>query len=541
MVAPNAQYQIQEVPLKIVGGTHYGRYPKISDEETWNFLVSDGFLVPYAGYANVLTLASTLPGRGVYSSFRESMLLAVWGTLVYRINQNLTYSIIGSLFTDTGDVYIAENNNGQIALTDGVYVYVYNYATEVSADVFRSSNPTSVNSFTFPYTSPGYISFQNGNLIIACQYTTNWILSGINDDGAPDATVWTVDSDTVGALQTKPDYVQAAVPVPGGGNNLLLLGRNVAETWQYTGGALFPYQRLSTFNSDYGCINPATVSGLGDVIVWIGVNEQSGPTLMVYSGNQVKQISTDGIDFTMGNLTNPSNCTGFLYQQDGHLIYQFTFPSSNISYAYDFETQLFFNVSDENLNYHIARQIVYFNNTYYFVSLNGGNLYEFDTKFSAAQYATDNIKPIPRIRITAPFRLPTQRPFIVKSLGFTIEQGEPNAIPVIYDYTGGYQEILAENGYFIAAENGSFICTEEEPQAPTAIFPIPTNAVYLSISRDGGVNFGSSLERPMNPTGNRVSRFIYQRLGRANDFTAQIRFVGPQRFVVTDGLLEVYE
>ena len=548
MVAPNAQQQIQEIPLQLVGGSTFGRYPKISDARTYNFIVSDGFLVPYAGYKNVLTLATNLPGRGIYSSFRESMLVAVFGTIVYRINPvgaqssgdpEFTYSLIGNVFTDTGDIYIAENNNGQICLTDGIYVYVYNYLT----GTFTSSNPSTTDSFNFPYSSPGYIAFQNGNLIIACQGTTNWILSGENEDGAPDATVWQITGPTVGALQTKPDYVQAAVPVPGGANNLLLLGRNVAEVWQYTGTALFPYQRNNTANSDYGCINPATVSGLGNVIVWIGVNEQSGPTLMVYAGDigHIEQISTDGIDYTMGNLTNPANCTGFLYQQDGHLIYQFTFPSSNISYAYDFETKLFSNVTDENLNYHIARQIVYFNNTYYFVSLNGGNLYEFDTKFTSAQYSSASIHPIPRIRITPPIRLPTQRPFIIKSLAFTLEQGEPNPIEIIEDYTGGFQAITTENDAVILTESGQFLCTEENPLIPAATYFIPTNAVYLSISRDGAVNFGSSWEKPMNPTGNRRSRFIYQRLGRANDVTPQIRFVGMGRFVVTDGLIEVYE
>ena len=72
----------------------------------------------------------------------------------------------------------------------------------------------------------------------------------------------------------------------------------------------------------------------------------------------------------LANLSNAGNCTGFLFRQDGHMIYQFTFPDDNISYAYDFNTGLFFNVSDEKLNYHIARQVVLFNNDYYFVSLN---------------------------------------------------------------------------------------------------------------------------------------------------------------------------
>ena len=32
--------------------------------------------------------------------------------------------------------------------------------------------------------------------------------------------------------ELKPDYIQAAVPLPGGGNNLLVFGRNGTELWQ---------------------------------------------------------------------------------------------------------------------------------------------------------------------------------------------------------------------------------------------------------------------------------------------------------------------
>jgi hypothetical protein len=534
-VAPTINQDVIQVAPKIVGGTNYGRYPKISVEQTWNFIISDGFLVPYAGYKNVLTLSEALPGRGIYSSYRGDIMIAAIGSIVYSIAPNLAATVIGNLFTNTGDVFIAENNGGQICLTDGVYVYVYNYAVPTTP-LLLSSNPATPNYFVFPFPNPGYISFQNGRLIIACMDTFNWVLSGFNM-----ATVWTNDAQHVGELQTKPDYVQATVPVPGGGNNLLVFGRNVTELWQDVGAALFPYQRNSTFNVDYGCLNPATVAHLKNFTVWLAVNEQSGPVLMVYIGNDIQPISTDGIDFTLGNLTNPENCTGFLYQQDGHVIYQFTFPDDNISYAYDFETKLFFNVSDENLNYHIAREIVYFNNTYYFVSLNGGNIYEFDTLFTDAEYAPDNIKQIPRIRITPPLRLPDQRYFIIKSLGFTIENGQPNIITTVVVPSPQGTPIATESGIQIATESGSIIDTEGENLIPAAVYTYSASSVSLAISRDGGENFGSFWKLDMNATGQRKSRFIYQRLGQANDCTFQLRFNGFGRFICTEGQVEVYK
>ena len=110
MPAPNAQAEVQPIPLVMVGGTHFGRYPKISDEQTWNFIVSDGFLVPYAGYKNVLTIASNNSGRGLYASYRANIMIAVFGTIVYSIDDKLAATFVGNLETTTGDVYISENN-----------------------------------------------------------------------------------------------------------------------------------------------------------------------------------------------------------------------------------------------------------------------------------------------------------------------------------------------------------------------------------------------------------------------------------------------
>ncbi len=540
MLNPSAAQEVRESPLKIVGGTHFGRYSKISREETWNFIVSDEWLVPYAGYKNALTITPDLPGRGIYSSFRGNLVVCVIGTIVYKITvdlfdfNQLQATIIGALFTSVNDVYIAENNNGEICITDGIYVYVYNYLMST----FKTSNTSSGGTFTYPGTAPGYISFQNGQLIIADSASTNWYLSGFNV-----ATSWLTTSPFVGSIQTKPDLCQAVVPVPGGGNNAFVFGRNVTELWQYVGGALFPYQRNSTLNVDYGCLNPATVAHLNTYTVWIGVNEQSGPVLMRANGNSVEQISTDGIDYQLGNLTDPENCTGFLYQQDGHTIYQFTFPTDNISYAYDFETKLFFNVSDENLNYHIAREIVYFNNTYYFVALAGGNIYEFDTLFSAAQYSQNDlsdVKIIPRIRICPPLRTPDQRYYIAKSLGFTIENGQPN-IPTVYtNNVSSNVDLAAEDGSYILCENGDFIGTEQINPVEATEITYYSEQVNLAVSRDGGVTFGNFWGKYLNPTGQFKSRFLWQRLGIANDSTYQIRFNGYGRFTCTDGVVEVY-
>ena len=534
VTAPSMRQDVQEIPLPVVGGTKFGRYAKISSEATWNFIVSDEWLVPYAGYKNQLTLSENQVGRGLYSSFIGDFMLAVIGNGVFKIistpSGGLASTSVGTVQTNTGDVYMAENGRGQICITDNVYVYIYDYFT----------NPAAITQLTaaqFPFSNPGYVSFQNGRLIIACTTTTNWVLSGFNDA----ITAWSNSASSVGSIQTKPDRCQAVVPVPGGGDNIFVFGRNVVEQWQDVAAATFPYQRASTSNIDYGCINPSTIAHLKNYIVWLGVNESSGPVLMVSMGGPIESISTDGINFQMGNLTDPENCTGFLYQQDGHVIYQFTFPTDNVSYAYDFNTKMFFNVSDENLNYHIAREVVYFNNNYYFVSLSGGNIYEFSTNFTTAQYSSTNIKIIPRIRFCPPLRFPDQEMYIAKSLSFTIENGQPNVITyttVDTEETG--IALATESGTLIATEDGTLIDTEANDTTPV-IVENSANVISLAVSRDGGETYGTFWPMDMYVTGQFRNRLNFQRVGQANDMVYQLRFNGPGRFLAFNGVVEVYK
>lgn len=535
-----AELKGNEVPLKIVGSTVFGRYPKISTEETYNMLVSDGFLVPYAGYAAQFTLSPNGKGRGAFSSISSDLVVAVVGTGVYIINPDLSYQMIGSILTSSGDVFIAENNSKQIAITDYANLYVYDYGkSPATFSIYNAQNmglPSTV-------TMPGYISFQDGRLILASTGTSAWQLSGFNN-----ATVWGNTPQTTGQLQTKTDTVLAAVPVPGHGNLLLVFGYTVGEAWTDQGLALFPYAKNTTFNLDYGCLNPATIDSLENYVVWISQNEKSGPAVTYTTGGEIRRISTDGIDFKLSNLTNPSDCYGFLFRQDGHVIYQFAFPTDNLSYAYDFNTQKFFTVTDEALNYHPARKVVFFNGVYYFVSNKDGNFYEFDTSitdyvYSLPNAATPIVKEIPRIRICPPIRLPSQRNFIAKNLGFTIENGQPNTITNVSVPQPIPQTVLVTESLpyptIITTESGFAI--QLTNFMGTINFPISSSRVDLSISRDGGQTFGNSRMRNMNASGKGKSLFIYRQLGRLNDSSVMLKFIGFTRFVVGDGTFNMYQ
>ena len=481
--------------LGIVGSTKFGIYPDVSAEETVNMFVSDNWLVPYPGYKQVLRLGEV--GRGLFYSSRANVMFAVIDDGLFVVDSGLGHQKVGTLNSLSGDVFMEENGKNQIAISDLSQIYVYNYVDGTFVTAETSGSPTGDIDFV-----PGYITFLNGYMISTdignLQGAPTWRLSEINN-----AVQWPASPNNIGAFSTKPDTALAAIRFPEKGNLLFIMGRTVSEPWYNSATAYpFPFLKSTSYNVDYGCLNPSTIGEGDSFVVWLASNEKSGPVITYSTGGERRQISNDGINNRLSQLVNPTNAYGFLVKVGGHLFYQFTFPDTrdNFTYTYDFNTEQFFTLCDENLNHHIAKQIVYFptNNTYYFISFKDGAIYELNSKYTNYDYglASDDETPlvyeIPRVRIPPTLRLPTTKPCLINNITFSIEQGQP--------------------------EN--------------------SGRIDLSISNDGGYTYSGVISQDMNPVGYRRNNVNFRSLGYTNEFTPKFRFNGFGRFVVGEGLVE---
>lgn len=589
----------KDIPLRIVGSSVFGRYPKISVEQTFNMIMSDGWLVDYAGYKNVTAQNTTtrLPsplngngvGRGIFHSTIINKIIAVVYNTVYLIDENINVTPIFTLNTFAGDVFIAEDTQGHIAVCDKVNIWIYN---EVGGSVTLA---TLSGGFT-----PGYVAYHNGRFVSVDLQSSQWRLS----DPAQNNSVFPNTAQFVGGFQTKPDIPVAVVPFPGKSNLILVMGKNLGEFWTDQGLALFPYQKSTGINIDYGCLNADTIAVSNDSICWLAGNEKSGPFIAVTNSGVPEKISTDGIDFRLGALTTPTDSHGFFFRQDGHLLYQLTFPTDNFSLVYDFNTQKFFTLTDESMNYHIAKRAVYFNETYYFVSLNDGNLYEFDTSISNYNYGFNAqsqyiVDEIPRVRIPQTLRQDDGSNFITNAIAIPFEMGyQPDpgmsvqSIVVTSEGTG-YTEAevtfaggggqgaeaaiiignfaLLDGTDFLLLDGTEFLLLDDQDghiegivvtnggvnytYPPTVIITGDgTGALAyavlsqdtlpradISISLNGGASFGNYVGIDFNTEGHYRNRFTYFGFGMSNEFTLQLRLWSKGRFVVGDGIASVYQ
>lgn len=486
---PKARY-IQESPWPIVGSTKFGQYPKISTEQTYNMLITDDFMVNFSGYKNIQSISPEGVGRGIYSSNKLGKMFAVIDNNIYWFDSHLSRTkVTGTLATNNGTVFIAENNadHNSIAFSDSQNLYIYD-------DPSNTITTYTAEQLTF---TPGYLTFQNGRIISPDIESNQWRLSELND-----AISYPLASQYVGTLQTKPDTAVACVRFPSRGNMLLVFGNTVAEQWYDVGATLFPYQRSQSTNTDYGCLNPTTIAQTDNLVCWLGANEKSGPVIMYSDGGEIQKISTDGIDLKLAQISNPTNSFGFMFRQDGHIFYVLTFVTDNLTYAYDFNTKSFYTLCDENFDAFIAKRVAFFNDQYYFVSIRDGNLYQLGSQFTNYDYGNGVRYEIPRVRVTPNTRFDDQSRSVIPYASFTIEQGQ----------TTKYQG--------------------QNPIVP---------AVDLSLSKDGGVNYGSTYRKILNPLGRRANKLQFWGLGAPNDLVTQVRFYGLQRFVVSNGVIGMYK
>lgn len=581
-VTPNAK----QVKVDVVGGSNFARYNKISAERTYNlFITTNGekqgseeyeeWIVNFPGYRRVLNVLpypnpypsnppvypSQVPagsGRGFFNCTRGGFAILVVNSAVYRLSSTLNKILLGNISTSAGEVFIAENLNNQVCIVDGTNAYIYYYGNNAAPNLTIQNVAAGLDPSDPLVTGdlvPNYVEYHNTFFLFGNGNTAN--IGAAWYAYIPD-TDTTIKEQTQFALQTKADFALAVKRIPGRGNNVLVLGSTVSEIWTQVGG-LQNYIRQPSVNINYGCASVSTIAESDQMLAWLGINQDEAPVIMVYDGNTAQRISTDGIDYLLSQIKSPSTSTALFYRIDGHLFYQLTFygPGDNLTLIYDFNTQMFFNLSDQYLNYHPARQIIYFNQKIYFISLNNAAIYEMSSNYTTIDenlYPLSETSPIDaglvfemqRMRITSSIRQGTSARFRVNYFVMTLEQGTDD------EYSG----IAANPNYHIiteAANNPPLTDTVTEgsvyyivaSNVPGIVDPyfnpnLPyTPHIDLSISLDGGITWSSYVRHDLNTLGNRKNILNWESLGMANDMCFKIREWSRSRTIWNNAIIDV--
>lgn len=538
----------QQIPVRIVGSSVYGAHPTISVERTYNMYITtsgDGeeqWLTNFPGFRGVLNLIDGgAEGRGAFHSIRGNFILAVVGSQVFRINRfDEVATQIGTIASTTGEISFDENLSSQVCFVDGQIAYIYNYQLAPAAISPAVYNLVPVGTqFT-----PNYVTYHNTYFIFGNALTNNfgsqWVIFKTGSDGTLPKAYDLIWEQTL-SLQTKPDFAKAVLRIPGHGNNVIVFGTTVAEIWNDIGGRLV-YQRNSSINIDYGAASVATIATNDEIVAWLGINEKSSPALMAMQGGGARRISTDGLDRLLETVQRPQDSTAVLYRQAGHTFYILTFfnPLDNFTIVYDFTLNKIYDITDWDFSHYPARQMIYFDNKNYFISLKDGSFYEISIDIPTIEILANSgsnvykIYDMPCVRLTNTYRI-DGRPekYKIKLFTFVIESGTtPNAFDTPTCY-----------GYIITEDTEALIITEDDLPILVEGGYCVTNKprVDLTISKNGGNTFSNVVSYELKKTGDYKNQPRFNNLGYAQQITYQMRFWGKGRKLVKNGMMEIGE
>jgi hypothetical protein len=322
---------MQDINYQLVGGSYPERSPELDVQKTVNwYMVEDPNAVKKIAFAPTPGTqqigknldSSTSPIRQIYS-YKNFGLIFV-DEKVYSFDQDLDINFVGTIGSNSGYIGVC-NGSDQIMITDqeGGYVFDFNTGSlSPIADTYFLPNPLSCVYFN--------------DFFLACDVDTNvWQVSVAND-----ASTWTVlGGPNSATISSKADTFVGMGVV---NQRLFLFGNYITEVWypgvnpQYP---QFPFSRDSNSIFEYGCAATGSIAN-GDkkddgILFWLAATRNGVGSVMMTDGGKAQRISTPSLDWKIQNYRYVKDAIGFSYNQDGHIFYQLTFPTENVTWLAD--------------------------------------------------------------------------------------------------------------------------------------------------------------------------------------------------------------
>jgi len=286
---------------------------------------------------------TNLPVRAMWPLPGDKTALVVIGAVLYLMSiatpataavfPTFTLTQVGTLITSTGPVSIAHNNGvgygvtgtvvGNAVLVDGPYGYVYNYLTGTFAQItdsgFLGADRVVCIDGWFVFNKPGSQAFYTPSQPYGIKFDGSYYAL---KDGAPDNLV------TIFANKEM----------------LWLIGETTTEVWYNAGGQYFPFDRLVGTLMQSGCKAVHSVSRFNvdgqDGVIWFGRSERGENVLLRTRGFNTDVVSTPAFSAEVRNYPITSDAVGYTYQEDTHEFYVITFPSADVTWVYDAQSNL---------------------------------------------------------------------------------------------------------------------------------------------------------------------------------------------------------
>lgn len=120
---------------------------------------------------------------------------------------------------------------------------------------------------------------------------------------------------------------------------LWLLGDTHSEVWYNAGGANFAFSRLPGVGPRIGCAAKHSIAAVGAEYCWLGrIGEQGENVVVMTNQYSWTRVSTHAIEHAIAGYPLVSDAIGDSFEEEGHLFYQLTFPTADVTWCLDITT-----------------------------------------------------------------------------------------------------------------------------------------------------------------------------------------------------------
>lgn len=418
-------------------------------------------------------------------------------------------TIIAALGTGSGGTgtYILNDDTSQTVSSETMYALNFTLLPD-SDGAFQGATSVDIMDNMFVYNRPD---------------TQQWAASGILSPITQPLSF--------GSKDGSPDDLVALIVDH---REVYLMGENSSEVWTDAGSFPFAFQRIPGTSTQHGICAKASLSRMGNSFAYVSRNIRGQGQIMMMQGYTPTRISTHAVENT---LTNEyiDDAVAWTYQLEGHEVYVVSFPTLDLTWAYDVTTGLWHKwlYVDSNNVFHRHRGncMALFQGLTLVGDWENGKIYALDKD----NYTDDN-HTVRRVRRAPHIVTDLQRQYFdemqiqfqpgVGVGGLSVDFGRYIGNPFVIPLTSPLR-IPANDTYFLGIANqvgAQRILTN--PQA------------MLRWSNDGGSSWSNEHWVGIGQAGKYQNRAIWRRLGWSRDRIFEVVVTDPVKAVIVSANLK---
>ena len=412
--------------------------------------------------------------------------------------------------------------------TGGLGTYNLNYTQAVSSESMYALNWT-----VLPATDG---AFSGGNTVGTYDNYFVYNNPGTQQFGASDLLSPISNSLSFASKDGSPDNLVALIIDH---REIYLLGEASSEVWVDVGATPFPFQRIPGTSTQHGCAAKFSLSRLGNSFAYVSRNSRGQGQVMQMDGYKPTRISTHAVEQTLVNQYI-DDAIAWTYQIEGHECYVVTFPTLQLTWAYDVTTQmwhkwLYFNDLGQ-YERHRGQCSAVFQGMVLCGDYANGSIYELDP-----DNYTDNGQNIRRLRRAPHLVADLQRQYFDElqiqfqpGVGTTgLSDGSSATIPGAV-YLGDTYAIAPTQTLTIPFDGIYILGTAGINSNTTTSSPM----AMLRWSNDGGSTWSNEHWTTNGAVGRYKNRAIWRRLGMARDRIFEVSMTDPVKAVIVSANLK---